>query len=331
VQEQEAREQMIREQIAMQQLQVMRLRYWEILFLTTIEMSEPELRAALRHRSGDRRFAAAYVVGERLLEWPEDLIPRLEDNSPWVRQAARRSLIILSFLALNPEEARKIRARQRTEPAKPLAELNQPVDFGPAPTANRVAQARAARQWREWWAEQESRRPRKGSELVADARPVTHSAEGGRLAGKLLRTASEDRPGVVATYRDNKGVEYSEALAIAAARESGEARGQLREALAARMARMKDKSLLSYLQDEDPELRRAAVLGLALRKRASCMPQVIGVLLDPDPSVERAAHAALCSLSGGQDFGPAMHAPEQERQDAVARWRAWWEKQEAAP
>ena len=34
-------------------------RRWERLFLTTIEMSEPELRATLKHRSSDRRFAAA--------------------------------------------------------------------------------------------------------------------------------------------------------------------------------------------------------------------------------------------------------------------------------
>jgi hypothetical protein len=70
----------------------LRRRYWERLFLTTIEMSESELRAALKHRSVDRRFAAAYVVGERLLEWPNDVIPLLEDKSEAVRQAARRSL-----------------------------------------------------------------------------------------------------------------------------------------------------------------------------------------------------------------------------------------------
>jgi hypothetical protein len=111
--QQKMQEQEAREQVALRQVQAMRLRYWEYLFLTTIEMSEPELREALKYRSGDRRFAAAYVVGERLLEWPDDLIPLLEDRTAAVRQAARRSLIISSFLARNPEEARKRTPRAR--------------------------------------------------------------------------------------------------------------------------------------------------------------------------------------------------------------------------
>jgi hypothetical protein len=116
-------------------------------------MSESDLRKALKHKFRDRRFVAAYMVGERLLDWPNDMIPLLQDNSEAVRQAARRSLIIMSFLAQNPEEAQKIRSPQKTDVAKPLSELQQAKDFGPQPKADRTAQAKAAKEWRQWWAD----------------------------------------------------------------------------------------------------------------------------------------------------------------------------------
>jgi hypothetical protein len=305
------------------QVQELQRRHWERLFLATAELSEPELRAVLKHRSSERRFAAAYVVGERLLGWQEDLIPLLEDRSDAVRQAARRGLIILSFLALNPEEARRIRSPQRTETATPLAELKRPVDFGPNPGAPRSAQAGAAKQWKEWWASQESRPSATSPELIAlDSEAPANPTEGGRLAAALVQADARQRPGIVEKCRDGKGVHYTEALALASARESGEARRQLREALAERMARMTERTLGQYLEDEDAEIRRAAALGLAMRDSKAHLRGLIGLLLDPQPSVERAAHAALCSLSG-KDLGPRVNATEAEKLAAASRWRQW--------
>jgi HEAT repeat protein len=307
------------ERLTALQLQELQRRYWERLFLKTVEMSEPELRATLKHRSSDRRFAAAYVVGERLLGWPEDLIPLLEDGSEAVRQAARRSLIILSFLTLNPEEARRIRAPQRGVPQTPLSELKSAVDFGPPPAAKQPARARAAKQWKQWWADQ---RP---TLTTPDGRTVAEDTEGMRLADALAQAPPGRRPDVVAKYRDSKGAQYTEALALAIAREGGNARRQLREALAERMTRMTEKTLGQYLEDEDAEVRRAAALGLAMRESKAHVEGLIGLLLDPQPSVERAAHAALRSLSG-EDFGPALNATEDEKTEAAARWRQWWAK-----
>ncbi|HZY86713.1 MAG TPA: HEAT repeat domain-containing protein [Gemmataceae bacterium] len=313
-------QEMMREQaeqrLTLLQLQEMQRRYWERLFLTTVEMSEPELRATLKHRSSDRRFAAAYVVGERLLGWPEDLIPLLEDGSEAVRQAARRSLIILSFLTLNPEEARRTRSPQRGGPVTPLSELKSAVDFGPQPGATRSVRAKAVKEWKEWWAAQ-------GPQLsTLDSRAAADRTEGGRLASALAQVRPESRQEIVTKYRDSKGVQYTEALALAIAREAGDARRQLREALAERMARMTEKTLGQYLEDEDAEVRRAAALGLAMRESKAHFAGLIGLLLDPQPSVERAAHAALCSLSG-EDFGPRVNATEAEKTEAAARWRRW--------
>jgi hypothetical protein len=311
-------------QTAAQVLQL-RQQYWQHLFLRAVEMSEAELRAELRHRSADRRFAAAFVVGDRLLEWPDDLIPLLQDQSEGVRQAARRSLIVLSFLALNPQEAALLRSPVRTRPPTPLSELQSPVDFGPAPGAPAGGRAEAVARWKEWWA---GRRPR---QLETNPGPSgVAPPESERLADALVKAGGERRQELLAQYRDTKGVQYSEALALTIARESGEGRQQLRDALARRMARMTDRTLGEYLRDEDAELRRAAALGAAARGKTEHLGRVIDLLLDAQPAVGRAAHAALCRLSG-EDFGPRVNATERERTEAAARWRRWLRDRPRSP
>jgi HEAT repeat protein len=312
---QQAQDQADQQRVLLQMQEAQRRR-WERLFLTTVEMSEPELRAALKHPSAERRFVATYVVGERMLRWQRDLFKLLEDKSEAVRQAARRSLVILSFLTLNPEEARRIRSPQRSGPETPLSGLKPPVDFGPVPGASRSARARAVKDWRQWWASQAPAEP--GPQLVALDR-----GEAGRLAAELTQSAPGSRQEAVERYRDTKGVQYTEALALAIAREQGEARRQLREALAERMTRMTEETLGRYLEDEDAELRRAAALGLAMKESTAHVRGLIGLLLDPEPSVQRAAHAALCSLSG-KDFGPRVNATEAEKLESAGRWRKWW-------
>jgi hypothetical protein len=252
------------------------------------------------------------------------LIPLLEDKSDAVRQAARRSLVILSFLALNPEEAQQIRSPRRGDVATPLAQLEKPVDFGPEPGASPSARAVAAKQWTQWW---ENRQP----QLATTGKQATGEIEEAeRLAAALLQTDADHRLTLVAKYRDSKGAQYSEALAIATARLSGEERQTLRQVLAERMARMKNTTLGQYLEDEDAELRRAAALGLSLRKSTAHFGRIIGLLMDSDPAVERAAHTALVSLSG-EDFGPQVNATEEEKRQAATRWQTWWDTRPGSP
>jgi HEAT repeat protein len=87
---------------------------------------------------------------------------------------------------------------------------------------------------------------------------------------------------------------------------------------------MTEKTLGRYLEDEDAEIRRAAALGLAMKESKTHFDALIRLLLDPQPFVERAAHAALRSLSG-KDFGPKVNATEDEKMEAVQRWQQWWE------
>lgn len=315
-------QQKVQTQIALQQLQQLQQQYWERLFLAAVDMSDAELRAALKHRSPDRRFAAAYAVGERLLEWSDDLIPLLEDKSEAVQQSARRSLIILSFLALNPDEAQRIRSHQRSGTDKPLSKLNKPVDFGPEPGAKPAVRSKAVKQWKAWWAERKQRQL-KTDQLTSSNGKEKSESEGGKLAAALRKATPERRPVLIAQYRDGKGVQYTEALALVIAGESGEKRLKLRQVLTERMTRMTEKTLGSYLEDEDAEIRRAAALGLAKKGNRTNLDALIGLLLDPQPFVERAAHSALRRLSG-KDFGPKVNATEDQKLEAVERWRRWW-------
>ncbi|HJZ94224.1 MAG TPA: HEAT repeat domain-containing protein [Gemmataceae bacterium] len=288
------------------------------LYLAMIDLSEEELRAALRSEAAERRFMAAYVVGDRRLPWHADLIPLLTDKIDPVRQSARRALIIESFLVLNPDEAKLIAAAVPSRAATPLAKLNKPADFGPQPEASKAAQRKSADKWTDWWAKQDDAR-KQPSTLAT--KPIASDPE--RLADALVKADGDRKKELTAAYRDTKGVQYTEALAGVIARSPAAERSDLREALAARMVRMTDDTLRRYLDDELAEIRRAAVLGLARRGTKTHVARITELLSDPEPVVQRAAHAALCQLSG-QDFGPKIGATEAERTLAIAEWDKWW-------
>ena len=127
--------------------------------------------------------------------------------------------------------------------------------------------------------------------------------------------------------RDEKGVQYTEALATAIAQLEGEARRKAREALAERLTRLKEKSLAAYLLDEDAEIRRAAALACAMKESKVLIPQLIPLLRDPEMLVVHATHAALKELTG-QDFGPTAKASREDRDQAALQWLKWWNKQQ---
>src|SRR5262249_1027831 len=98
-----------------------------------------------------------------------------------------------------------------------------------------------------------------------------------------------------------------------------------RDALANRFTRMTAATLRQELKDDDPEIRRAAVLACAMKDDKSHIPDLILMLQDSEPFVDKAAHAALKSLSG-KDFGPKTGASAQDVAKAVESWKGWWDK-----
>jgi hypothetical protein len=146
-----------------------------------------------------------------------------------------------------------------------------------------------------------------------------------RLSKELLQAAGTHRDKLLDRLRDGKGVIYTDALAGAIARLEGDARKKAREALAERMARMTSATLGAKLADDNPEVRRAAALAVAMNEDKAHVERVIGLLDDKEKTVNRAAYAALKSLSG-KDFGPPAGAGPEERKKAAAAWRAWWKE-----
>jgi hypothetical protein len=359
----------LQQQAFLQQAALEEQRHWQRLLLRTLQMGESELRTALASPVAEVRFAAAYVVGEKGLPWHRDLLPLLEDRTEGVRQAARRGLIILAFLALNPGLAERLNASRPTpapgapripaprragadadepapKPAAPAApavsapatapapaaaavgapaQLVPAVDFGPIAGAKKASRTTSRKRWTEWW---DARDPGLATTPSSARRPeaAPPSGEDPEQAARKLTDLPPGRRGeAIEFHRDTPGVQHTETLALAAARLTGDARGEVRDALVQRMTRMTDATLVRFLNDDDVEIRRAAALGLAGRKSVSSADRVIELLLDADPSVREAAHEALRQLSG-QDFGPRPGAAEPESRRAAAGWRQWWAK-----
>ena len=80
--------------------------------------------------------------------------------------------------------------------------------------------------------------------------------------------------------RDDKGIVYTQALANAIPHLQGVSKEHVRGMLAERLTRMSAKTLRDYLQDEDPEIRRAAVLACGHKQ---VVPELIALLDTAEP------------------------------------------------
>jgi hypothetical protein len=158
-------------------------------------------------------------------------------------------------------------------------------------------------------------------------KPVANDGdpEAARLSRQLVQAAADRRDGLLTQMRDGRGAVYTDALAGAIPHLDGDARKKAREALADRLSRMTSATLGVKLDDDNPEVRRAAALAVAMREDKAHVERLIDLLDDKEKTVSRAAYAALKELSG-QDFGPATDAGREEHKKAVAAWRAWWKE-----
>jgi hypothetical protein len=119
--------------------------------------SESEIQESFQSDKPEIRFAAAYVTGERKLTLVQELIGVLTDKDVYVRLAARRSLIMLSYWA---SEKGIERENADKEPGlKKSTKKPKAVDFGPEATTSKTGQKTAARKWKAWWVKHESDLP----------------------------------------------------------------------------------------------------------------------------------------------------------------------------
>jgi hypothetical protein len=143
---------------------------------------------------------------------------------------------------------------------------------------------------------------------------------------ELIAATGADWKATLARVRDAKGGTYTQALAAAMAKLDADRLKEAREALAERLTRMTGETLRGLAKAEEAELRRAAVLAMAMKDDRAHLPDLVTALLDDEELVVRAAKASLKSLTA-QDFGPAPGAKLAERTAAAKAWLDWIAKQ----
>ncbi|MCE9530070.1 MAG: hypothetical protein K8T89_02865, partial [Planctomycetes bacterium] len=168
-------------------------------------------------------------------------------------------------------------------------------------------------------------RPIAKIEPVAATTADNFQVEAKQLSNSLVNASATARPGVLAQLRDTKGGVYTEALALAIPRLSGEAKLQARDALAKRLTRMTAKTLHGMLKDENREVRRGAVIACGCKEDKQFINDLIELLADADALICVAAHESLRTLSG-QDFGPNSTSIL-DKENAILAWKNWWKVQ----
>jgi hypothetical protein len=137
--------------------------------------------------------------------------------------------------------------------------------------------------------------------------------EAARLSRQLLKLDGTEREILLAKCRDGKGIVYTQALACAISSLRGVMKEHVRGVLTERLTRMSAKTLRDKLQDEDPEIRRAAVLACARKDKEQAVPDLIALLDNPEPVTARLAEEGLTSITG-------------EHLKYPAAWKDWWKK-----
>jgi hypothetical protein len=252
------------------------------------------LRARLRDNNPLYRVAAAQVIYNRRLHLERELIDRLDDVEPLVREAARQTLVRLA----------------------------RGADFGPSITAAALERHRAMDSWRDWLALQGSSTP---SASTAQSDPA--EIEAARLAAELVQAGPDQEGPVLQRLQAAPEPEGTLALAVAITELKGTRQERARQFLAERLAYDDSGSLRKRLGDDHAEVRRAAMAAAAAKKDATLVPDILKLLEDPDAKLAQSARLSLKSLTG-RDFGPAANASPFERAIAIGQWYQWWTKRE---
>lgn len=132
----------------------------------------------------------------------------------------------------------------------------------------------------------------------------------------LFRKADLQRRGIkIAPAKGTTGPDLQQALASAS--------GPQLQSLVQRQTGDVVKSLLKH---DRKDVRIAAAQAIGARK-LRYGTELIGLLQDANDDVRQAARQALVQISGGLDHGPMRDASFLDREEAIARWQAWWSKQ----
>jgi hypothetical protein len=133
-----------------------------------------------------------------------------------------------------------------------------------------------------------------------------------RLCREVVQADAFQRVALLGNLRDGKGLAYTLALAGAIPALRGDMQETARQYLADRLSRMTAETLRDKFGDDDPEVRRAAVLACTRKGKRELVPDLIALLEGDEPVTTRLAEAGLKELTG-RSF------------EAPAAWQAWWQ------
>ncbi|HEY7153537.1 MAG TPA: HEAT repeat domain-containing protein [Gemmataceae bacterium] len=296
-------------------------------FVGKLSKENPDqLRKELASEDPLVRLLVILTIGRRHLHMEKELIECLNDPYPPIRGIAHEVLVRIA----------------------------RATDFGPIPGSSQTGVTRSIEKWRHWLALQHGYSPDTtvageaiavaGKENKVDPAKAVHlvldhgnrelqtvSSEATHLCDELVKAKGDEQMSVLARLRDAKGIDNTDALALAIPKLSmGAAQREARDALARRLTRMTAATLRDKLQEDAVEVRRAAALACGRKKATEHIPDLLQLLDDPEVAVIQAARTALKELTG-EDFGPDVEAGRRGRASAAAAWRKWWKEHTSEP
>ncbi|HEV3236092.1 MAG TPA: HEAT repeat domain-containing protein [Gemmataceae bacterium] len=122
--------------------------------------------------------------------------------------------------------------------------------------------------------------------------------EAAKYRDKLVDAVAKKRgDAVLTTLKEGEGVVYTAALADAIPKLPKDFRDKARQALAERLSRMTADTLRNKFQEDDVEIRRAAVQASIIKGDLSLVSDLSELLEDPNPAVAGLADDAIKTLS----------------------------------
>jgi hypothetical protein len=142
----------------------------------------------------------------------------------------------------------------------------------------------------------------------------------------LLQGSALQQADALNAFKDKRGSAYDTALALALPQMRPELQKSARTILVDRLFCLPLPQLREKLGDQNLEVRRAAVTVCKQRKLKPLVPELILLLDDDDAKLAQQVHDLLQQFAS-RNLGPRPGADHEQRQEAMAAWRDWWEKE----
>jgi HEAT repeat protein len=134
--------------------------------------------------------------------------------------------------------------------------------------------------------------------------------EAAKYRDQLVGASPKKRESALSMLKDGEGVVYTLALADAIPKLPKEFQEKGRQALAERLSRMTPQTLRDKLNDEDVEIRKAAIAAAILKEDKSLLSDLSELLEDPNPAIAGLADEAIKALSKSHEKQKADQTTE---------------------